>query len=141
MKCVESVRLLIRINGHLSEAFKPTRGFRQGDLLSSYLFLLCAEDLSSLLKFSGPPFLAKGIRVGVHAPWISHLLFADDCLLFTQASGHGAQCLTDILMIYQRGSGQMVNSTKSEIFFSANCDYAIKEEVEAYHGNLHRSII
>jgi hypothetical protein len=37
------------------------------------------------------PMLAKGIRVGVHCPWISHLLFSDDCLLFTHASERGGQ--------------------------------------------------
>jgi hypothetical protein len=52
-------------------------------------FLMCAEGLSCLLKHSGPLFLSKGIRVGIHSPWISHLLFADDCLVFTQASDRG----------------------------------------------------
>jgi hypothetical protein len=134
MKCVESVWLSVRINGHLSKAFMPTRGIRHGDPLSPYLFLLCIVGLSSLLKYSRPPFLAKGIRVGVHVQWVSHLLFADDYLLFTQASGRGAQRLTDILMIYQRGSGQMVNSAKSAIFFSANCYEAVKEEVNHITG-------
>jgi hypothetical protein len=56
MKCVETVRLSVRVNGHLFNTFSPTRGIRQGDPMSPYLFLLCAEGLSSLLKFSGPQF-------------------------------------------------------------------------------------
>ena len=78
MNCVETVRFSVRVNGHLSNAFSPSRGIRQGDPMSPYLFLLCAEGFSSMLKFSGPNFLAKGVRVGIHAPWVSHLLFADD---------------------------------------------------------------
>jgi hypothetical protein len=89
MRCVESVRFSVRVNGQLSNAFYPTRGIRQGDPMSPYLFLLCAEGLSSMLKYSGPQFLSKGVQVGIHAPWVSHLLFADDCLVFTQASERG----------------------------------------------------
>jgi hypothetical protein len=130
MKCVESVRFSVRVNGHFLEFFSPTRGIRQGDPLSPYLFLLCAEGLSSMMKHSGPNYLAKGIRVGIHAPWVSHLLFADDYMLFTQASTRGAQRVMDILQAYQRGSGQMVNIVKSTIFFSANCQDAVKTEVK-----------
>jgi acyl-CoA thioesterase FadM len=111
------------VNGRLSPVFTPTEGIRQGDPMSLYLFLLCADEgLSSMLKFPGPQFLSKEIRVGIHAPWVSHLLFADDCLVFTQASEHGGQRITNILRIYQEGSGQMVNNAKSAIFFSANCN-------------------
>jgi len=52
--------------------------------------LMCAEGLSCLLKFVGPMHLARGVRVGIHAPWISHLLFADDCIVFSEASQRGA---------------------------------------------------
>jgi hypothetical protein len=89
MRCVDSVKLSVKINGHISESFSPTRGICQGDPLSPYLFLICAEGLSCLLKHSGPHFLSKGIRVGINAPWISHLRFADDCLVFTQPSDRG----------------------------------------------------
>jgi hypothetical protein len=87
MNCVESVKFSVRVNRNFSEVFSPTRGIRQGDPMSPYLFLLCAEGLYSMLKFLGPNYLAKGVRVGIHAPWVSHLLFADDCILFTQAKG------------------------------------------------------
>ncbi|CAN6335307.1 unnamed protein product, partial [Urochloa humidicola] len=134
MKCVESVKFSVRVNGHFSEMFSPNRGIRQGDPISPYLFLLCAEGLSSLLKFSGPNFLAKGIRVGVHAPWVSHLLFADDCLLFTRASARAGRRLMEILQVYQQGSGQMVNIQKSAIFFSDNCQDSAKEEMMQITG-------
>jgi hypothetical protein len=134
MKCVESVRFSVRVNGQFSELFTPSRGIRQGDPLSPYLFLLCAEGLSCMLKHSGPNYLAKGIRVGIHAPWVSHLLLADDCRLFTQASANGAQRLVDILQTYQRGSGQMVNIMKSAIFFSTICQDSVKAEMMQITG-------
>jgi hypothetical protein len=55
-------------------------------------FLLCIEGFSSMLKFLGPNFLAKGVRVDIHAPWVSHLLFTDDCMVFMQASEQGGAC-------------------------------------------------
>jgi hypothetical protein len=109
MKCVETVSFQVRVNGKLSAPFTPSRGIRQGDSLSPYLFLLCAERFSSMLKNVGPNFLAKGVRVGIHSLWISHLMFADDCLLFTQALERGSRRLMDILDQYQRGSGRLVN--------------------------------
>jgi hypothetical protein len=129
MKCVETVSFSVRVNGRFSDFFKPSRGIRQGDPISPYLFLMCAEGLSCLLKFSGEAHLSKGIRVGIHAPWVSHLLFADDCLIFTQASAAGAARLHNILEVYREGSGQLVNKAKSAIFFSGNCNDEMKHEV------------
>ena len=50
MQCITSVTYSIKINGKLSGKITPSRGLRQGDLLSPYLFLLCAKGLSDLIK-------------------------------------------------------------------------------------------
>jgi hypothetical protein len=49
MACVSSVKYFVRFNSITTESFIPSRGIRQGDSLSPYLFLLCAEGLSSMM--------------------------------------------------------------------------------------------
>lgn len=131
MKCVTSVSFSMRVNGFLSPSFKPSRGIQQGDPISPYLFLLCSERLTSMLKGKGPQLISRGIRISCRAPWISHLLFADDCLIFTQATERRADRINEILDLYNRGSGQLVNRGKSAVFFSDNCDQDAKQMVHA----------
>ena len=50
MKTVHIATHLVLINGESKGYITPSSGIKQGDHLFPYLFLLCAEDLSSLIK-------------------------------------------------------------------------------------------
>lgn len=74
------------VNGEYMAAFRPSRGIRQGDSLSSYLFILFVEALSMAISHAGLDGSFHGIKMARNdAPIISHLMFADDCLFFGRA--------------------------------------------------------
>jgi hypothetical protein len=101
-RCISSVSFQILINGQPSTSFRPERGLRQGDPLSPYLFILCADVLSGLIHKAADTKEIHGIKVARSAPQLSHLFFADDSLLFTRASSHEASKILNILSTYQR---------------------------------------
>ncbi|CAL1413281.1 unnamed protein product [Linum trigynum] len=129
MKCVTTVSYSILVNGHKSDSFKPSRGLRQGDPLSPYLFLLCAEGLSALIKKDEKEGKIEGIQIRRQAPSISHLLFADDSIIFGRATLKGCDQLKEILRIYSEESGQLINYDKSELSFSKNVRCSRRMEI------------
>ena len=86
MCCVSTPSFSIRINGKSYGNIISSRGLRQGDPLSPYLFLLCAKCFSSLLAKVEAENKLHGVSICRRAPSISHLLFADDSLLFYRAT-------------------------------------------------------
>ena len=85
MMCVETVDYSVLVNGNATSQIIPGRGLRQGDPLSPYLFIICAEGLSALIRKAEARGEINGVKICNNAPIISHLLFADDCFLFFQA--------------------------------------------------------
>jgi hypothetical protein len=126
MECVTSVSYRFRVNGDLTDVVYPGRGLRQGDPISPYLFLLCAEGFSALLNKAEDEGLICGIKLAQTAPRVSHLLFADDSLLLLEANVQGVEAVKSILRIYEEGSGQMINREKSSVMFSSNAKRNIK---------------
>ena len=131
MNMVSTVNFSVLFNGKRLEGFKPTRGIRQGDPMSPYLFLLAAEGLSCLLKSRRQSSNMEGLQVSSTAPKINHLLFADDSLLFFKEKSEGAEEVNQVLDTYCRASGQRVNHAKSTIFFSPNNDHNVKLDIGA----------
>jgi hypothetical protein len=130
MRCVTSVRYAVRVNGELTDPVVPTRGIRQGDPISPYLFLLCTEGLSRLLQKREVQGELQGIRNGRLGPPISHLLFADDSIFFARSDRRSVEALHDTLVTYCEGSGQKINKDKSSLFFGSHCSKWVKDEVK-----------
>src|SRR5438132_14093753 len=121
MSCVTTVRYCVRFNGVLSEPFSPTRGLRQGDPLSPYLFLFIADGLSNILQKFSMEGRIQPIKVCRRAPGVSHLLFGDDSLLFFKATPDQARSVKEVLHMYAMCTGQLINPTKCSMLFSDFC--------------------
>jgi len=66
------------------DSFKPQRGLRQEDPLYLIYFVLCMEKLSLMIQQQITSNNWKPIKISQEGPSFSHLLLADDCLLFTE---------------------------------------------------------
>ncbi|XP_074377872.1 secreted RxLR effector protein 78-like [Apium graveolens] len=88
---------------------RPSRGLRQGDPLSPYLFIICAEGLSALIRQYETQKWLQGISICRRAPNISHMLFADDSYMFCKADIGDTRKVLELMDVYERASGQRVN--------------------------------
>ena len=75
MLCVFTVRYSVLREGKVIGPIIPCRGLRQGDLLSPYLFIICAEGLSSLIRRQERNGLLYGVKIARGAPTVSHRFF------------------------------------------------------------------
>ncbi|RVX06637.1 putative mitochondrial protein [Vitis vinifera] len=86
--CISTAKFSILINGVPAGFFPNSKGLRQGDPLSPYLFILGMEVLSTLFRRAGEGGFLSGCRLrgrgGVEMN-VSHLLFADDTIIFCKA--------------------------------------------------------
>ena len=129
MHCITTVTYFVLVNGVAYGSIIPTRGLRQGDPLSPYLFLLCADGFSALINEAARNKMLNGVSICRGRPMVTQLFFADDSLLFCKASRQESQKLLEILELYEAASRQKINVDKSLVFFSQNTPNDIKGEV------------
>jgi hypothetical protein len=69
------------------------------------------------------------VKVCRRAPGVSHLLFADDTLLFFKADGDQARRVKHVIEVYAGSTGQLLNPAKCSIFFSNQCHASTQDDV------------
>ncbi len=131
MSCVTTVRYAVKFNGTLLSTFAPSRGLCQGDPLSPFLFLLVADGLSLLLEEKVRLGAITPVKVCRGAPSISHLLFADNTLLFFKAKREEAVVIKEVLECYADGTDQLINPGKCSIMFGDISDLSIRQEISS----------
>ena len=116
--CISTASFSVLVNGSPAGFFPSSRGLRQGDPLSPYLFVIGMEILSCLLNRATGGNYLSGTKI-VDGRWeemvISHLLYADDTLLFCRADNDELKFISWILMWFEAVSGLKINLNKSEI--------------------------
>lgn len=115
--CITIVSFSVIINKTPTGMIIPQRSLRQRCPLSSYLFLICAEAFSNLLIQAERNKQIRGLKFGHHI-FISHLLFADDSLIFFRASLKDCQHLKDIFDNSLQPQ-DIFSTSKSLAYFSA----------------------
>ena len=119
MECITTVNYSLLINGNSKGNIHPSRGIRQGDPLSPYIFILCVEFLGKeLLIHSENPKNQLGIQTHRNGPRIPFLMFANDCIIFAKASHKACFNINIIFHNFYAMSGQLVHFHKSSIQFS-----------------------
>lgn len=104
------IKTCIIQNGIISDYFYPQRGCRQGDPISPYLFLLCAEILGTIIRNNKD---IKGIKIGDTEYKISQ--YADDTSLFTNGSPETLDGILRELDFFADISGLNINFSKTKM--------------------------
>lgn len=122
MQCISTVECRIRVNDSMTEMVEMRNGLRQGDPLSPFIFITCANVLSKVInhrrqtgKLLGYTIKASKTRSSSSFN-ITHLMFADDLLLFGLVTKSELRSFSSAMKLYLRASGQKINQAKSTIY-------------------------
>ncbi|KAH9673795.1 reverse transcriptase domain-containing protein [Citrus sinensis] len=120
MECITTARMQILWGGEITEEFTPSRGIRQGDPLSPYIFVLCIERLSHAINLAVRNGSWCPIRLSRNGVPLTHLIFTDDLLLLAEASCNQAHMINNVLNIFCSCSGELISKQKTRVYFSKN---------------------
>lgn len=120
-ECIATPRISILVNGASEGFFEISRGLKQGDPLSPFLFIIMAESLGRVINWAREKGQLVGIKITSNMEPITHQQFVDDTMLFGSSSHMEAKRIKKILNNYTSISGQEINTMKSNItFFNTN---------------------
>lgn len=124
-ECISTASFTVAFNGTTGGNFTSTKGLRQGDPLSPYLFVLVMEVFSSLLQSR---FDSGYIHYHPRASdlKLSHLMFADDVMIFFDGGSSSLHGVTEALDDFASWSGLRINPQKSQLFCAG------VDEIEAF---------
>lgn len=124
MSCVSSSTISVLFNffwgGGALDVFHPSRGIRQGDPLSPYIFIMCMEVLGALISEKCEAKLWNPVKASQGGIGFSHLFFADDLVLFTKVDRKNCLAVCEVLDSFCSMSGEKVSNEKPRVFFSPN---------------------
>ncbi|KAA0048002.1 LINE-1 retrotransposable element ORF2 protein [Cucumis melo var. makuwa] len=110
--CTSNVTYSIIVNGKPQGQIKANRGLRQGDPLPPFHFVIAMDYLSRLLSHLESSGAIKGVCLANDCN-ISHILFADDILLFVEDNDYFLNNLRMALSLFEKASGLKINLSKS----------------------------
>lgn len=119
-ECVTSPSYSIAINGELHGFFPGKKGLRQGDHISSLLFVIAMDVFSKMLD-KGAIDGKFGIHPECEAPLITHLSFTYDVLIFFDGLAESLRGILQILEEFRLISGLKINKQKSELLLDGGC--------------------
>ncbi|KAG6421540.1 hypothetical protein SASPL_118096 [Salvia splendens] len=122
-RCIGYCWFSVLVNGAPSGFFRSTRGLRQGDPISPALFVIAAEYLSRALDKLILGQKDMTFKASRRCMEISHLAYADDIIIFTQAAAMPMRRLRACLEKYERVSGQQVSLAKSNFYIAENHEH------------------
>jgi hypothetical protein len=141
-QCISTVSYTVLLNGSKGPNLNPSRGLRQGDPLSPYLFILGSEVLARLINREVIRCFFFGVQVAVGALKISKLFYADDVILYCNAKLAEVDSLMKCLNSYCLWSGQSISLEKTGVFASKGVHAQFLSQIRNIWGlkRLHQGV-
>eukprot|EP00253_Pinus_taeda_P015299 PITA_15299 len=116
LSCISTPNFSVLVNDTPSKTFKASKGIRQGDPISPFLFILAVEGLGKYLKQERVDGNIKGLRLWGNDLPITHQQFVDDIMLFGEPTVREVRNLKKALDLFAEASGMEINKDKSCTF-------------------------